>query len=86
MRLLSFLFPPFLAIGVSFMQSYFWKLFCSVRTCVRIPILLTQLTPSTLVPDSLFTVHATIHIIDSDGMGAPFCGRSNFDFWRRLSQ
>jgi hypothetical protein len=25
-------------------------------------------------------------IIDSDGMGAPFWGRSNFDFWQRLSQ
>jgi hypothetical protein len=129
----SFFFFPFLAIGVPFMQSYSWKLFCSVCTCVRIPNTPYSLMPSALVLTrcSLFmqqfiqygarsigtwsvrthciqpiTTHTEISkrsdwlmstdpvpilmapycIIDSDGMGAPFWGRSNFDFWQRLSQ
>jgi hypothetical protein len=45
----SFFFFPFLAIGVPFMQSYSWKLFCSVCTCVRIPNTPYSLMPSALV-------------------------------------
>jgi hypothetical protein len=54
-----------------------------LRSYPQYSLLTHAFSPS---PDSVFTVHATIHIIDSDGMGAPFWGRSNFDFWQRLSQ